>query len=133
LRAALARLRRQGYGDAMLIADIHHVSINVSDTSRALAFYRDALGMTVLPRPDVRVQGAWLETGGGRQLHLIEAEVPPNHGQHVAFLVDDLDAVVERLQSAGYAVSAPKPVGDTRIRQAFLEDPDGNLIELSHR
>lgn len=115
----------------MLIADIHHVSINVSDTERALSFYRDALGMAVLPRPEIRVKGAWLDAGGGRQLHVIEAEVPPNHGQHVAFLVHDLDAVVERLRAAGYAVSAPKPVGDTVIRQAFLHDPDGNLIEFS--
>lgn len=115
----------------VLIADIHHVSINVRDTERALTFYRDTLGMAVLPRPQIRVRGAWLDAGSGRQLHLIEAEVPPNHGQHVAFLVHDLDAVVERLRDAGQAVTAPKRVGDTLIRQAFLEDPDGNLIELS--
>ena len=60
----------------MLVADIHHVSLNVSDTERSLAFYRDVLGMAELPRPDFSFGGAWLDAGNGRQVHLIEAEVP---------------------------------------------------------
>jgi glyoxylase I family protein len=115
----------------VLVADIHHVSINVSDTERALAFYVGALGLGVLPRPTLGVGGAWLDAGGGRQIHLIEAEVPPDCGQHVAFAVHDLDEAVELLRSAGIQVSAAKPVGDTAVRQAFLHDPDRNLIELT--
>jgi len=103
----------------------------VSDTERALGFYRDQLGMAILPRPDFGFGGAWLDAGGGRQVHLIEAEVPVNHGQHVAFLVHDLDAVIAQLRASGCTVSSAKQVGDTPIRQAFLNDPDGNLIELS--
>jgi catechol 2,3-dioxygenase-like lactoylglutathione lyase family enzyme len=98
------------YGGSVLVADIHHVSINVSDTRRALAFYEGILGMAVLPRPDFSFGGAWLDAGNGRQIHLIEGDVPPSLGQHVAFRVD---------------------VGDTAIRQAFAHDPDGNLLEFS--
>lgn len=115
----------------MLVADIHHVSLNVSDTERALAFYRDVLGMVVLPRPDFSFGGAWLDAGNGRQIHLIEADVPGDHGQHVAFRVDDVDAVVAALRGAGVAVRDPKPVGDTVIRQTFTHDPDGNLLEFT--
>jgi glyoxylase I family protein len=115
----------------VLVADIHHVSINVADTALALGFYRDVLGMPVLPRPDIRVVGAWLDAGGGRQLHLIEAEVPPSLGQHVAFRVDDIDGVVATLRSAGFDVRDPQPVGDTGVRQSFTHDPDGNLVEFT--
>lgn len=115
----------------MLIADIHHVSLNVADTDRALAFYVGVLGMAGLPRPDFPFGGAWLDAGGGRQIHLIEAEVPDDLGQHVAFRVDDVDAAAATLRAAGYEVAGPAPVGDTRIRQAFVRDPDGNRIELT--
>lgn len=115
----------------VLVADIHHVSINVADTSRALTFYRDALGMAVLPRPEISVVGAWLDAGAGRQLHLIEADVPPSLGQHVAFRVDDVDRVVATLRAAGFEIRDPKPVGDTGTRQTFTHDPDGNLVEFT--
>jgi catechol 2,3-dioxygenase-like lactoylglutathione lyase family enzyme len=115
----------------MLIADIHHVSLNVSDTARALAFYRDVLGLQQLPRPDLGIGGAWLDAGNGRQIHLIEANVPGDLGQHVAFRVDDLDGVIAALRDSGFAVPDAVPVGKTRIRQTFLADPDGNRLELT--
>jgi glyoxylase I family protein len=119
------------YGVGVLVADIHHVSLNVSDTDRALGFYRDVLGMSLLQRPDFPFAGAWLDAGNGRQIHLIEADVPADRGQHVAFRVDDVDAVVAALRSAGVEVRDPKPVGDTNIRQTFTHDPDGNLLEFT--
>lgn len=116
----------------MLVADIHHVSLNVADTERSLRFYRDVLGMPLLDRPNFSVAGAWLDAGAGRQVHLIEARsVPADVGQHVAFRVDDLDAVVEALRAAGVTVGDPSPVGDTSIRQAFVLDPDGNRLEFT--
>jgi glyoxylase I family protein len=119
------------YGGSVLVADIHHVSLNVSDTGRALGFYRDVLGMSLLARPDFSFGGAWLDAGNGRQIHLIEAEVPAHHGQHVAFRVDDVDAVVAALRAAGVDVRDPKPVGGTAMRQTFTHDPDGNLLEFT--
>lgn len=115
----------------MLVADIHHVSLNVSDTARSLDFYCGRLGMALLPRPDFSFGGAWLDAGRGRQLHLIEAAVPSDLGQHVAFRVDDLDAVILALRAAGVDVPDAKPVGDTALRQTFVHDPDGNRLELT--
>ena len=115
----------------MLVADIHHVSLNVSDAERSLAFYRDVLGMATLPRPDFSFRGAWLDAGNGRQIHLIEGQVPASHGQHVAFLVGDVDAVIAALRQSGLDVPDAKPVGDTSTRQTFTRDPDGNLLEFT--
>jgi catechol 2,3-dioxygenase-like lactoylglutathione lyase family enzyme len=114
-----------------LVADIHHVSINVADTARAVAFYVDVLGLQVLPRPTMRVSGAWLAAGASRQIHLIEAPVPPDNGQHFAFLVDDLDAAVGALRDAGVEVRGPIEIAGTGARQAFFADPDGNRLEFN--
>lgn len=115
----------------MLLADIHHVSLNVTDTERALGFYRDVLGMSLLPRPDFGFGGAWLDAGGGRQVHLIEADVPDDRGQHVAFRVESIADTVAALRAAGHDVGDGSEVGDTGIRQTFVHDPDGNLIEFT--
>lgn len=117
----------------MLVADIHHVSLNVSDIDRSLGFYRDLLGMELLPRPELPVQGVWLDAGNGRQVHLIIADVPDDCGQHVAFAVADLDTIVADLRAAGVRISRPLPVGDTGLRQSFAVDPDGNRLEFTQQ
>lgn len=112
-----------------LIADIHHVSINVTDVDRAASFYVDLLGLDVLPRPDFPFPGRWLDAGAGRQVHLIQTDrVPADVGQHFAFRSTDLDALCAHLTDAGVAVTGPKPVGAGR--QAFFHDPDGNRLEI---
>ena len=107
---------------------LHHVSINVSDVGAARDFYTRVLGLTErTDRPDFSFDGAWLDAGN-QQLHLIEAEVPPELGQHFALAVTDLDAVVAELRTLGVTVTDPVPVGPGR--QAFVTDPAGNRVEL---
>ncbi|HEY5154006.1 MAG TPA: VOC family protein [Acidimicrobiales bacterium] len=107
---------------------VHHVSINVNDVDAALAFYVRTLGLTVRDdRPDFGFGGAWLDAGG-QQVHLIEAPVPADQGQHFAVLVDDLDTTVEELRASGLTVSDVSPVG--KNLQAFVRDPSGNTVEL---
>jgi glyoxylase I family protein len=112
----------------MKAAAVHHVSINVTDVDRAVDFYTDVLGLTRrTDRPDFGFGGAWLNAGA-QQVHLIEGTVPPNLGQHFAVLVDQLDDVVAELRARGLTVSDPSPVGTSR--QSFVNDPDGNVVEL---
>jgi predicted enzyme related to lactoylglutathione lyase len=61
-------------------------------------------------------------------VHLIQADVPPDRGQHFALAVTDLDAAVAELRGHGLTVTDPTPVGTGR--QSFLSDPAGNRIEL---
>lgn len=107
---------------------IHHVSVNVADAAESIPFYTEVLGGVLRSdRPDFPFGGAWIDFGPS-QVHLIESEVPPNLGQHFALRVRDLDAAVAELRAGGLAVQGPKPVGTAR--QAFVEDPSGNRIEL---
>jgi len=107
---------------------VHHVAINVDDVEAALSFYVDVLGL--IPRsdrPDFGFAGAWLDAGE-QQVHLVQAEPPPDRGQHFALLVEDLDAVIAEMRDRTVPVSDAFPVGSDR--QAFLADPSGNTIEL---
>ena len=113
---------------------VDHVAINVPDVPGAVAFYTETLGLVQNhTRPDFGFPGAWLDTASGQQVHLIEAEVPKNVGQHFALVFDDLAATVAALRDRGQQVSDPVPVGKTGRRQAFTSDPWGNGIELHQR
>lgn len=119
----------------MRIEGLHHVSIVVGDTRRALDFYSGVLGLEPEPgRPALGFPGAWLRLGD-HQLHLLEVPNPdptggrPAHGgrdRHIAVTVHDLDAFAERLARAG--------IDYTRSRSGraalFCRDPDGNAWEL---
>ncbi|MBP6734329.1 MAG: VOC family protein [Chromatiaceae bacterium] len=117
------------------IIGIHHASLLVADTARALAFYRDLLGLAVIPeRPDLGFPGAWLRVGA-QQIHLLELPNPdpvtgrPDHGgrdRHLALLVQDLDGLAGRLELAGI------PYTRSRSSRAalFCRDPDANALEF---
>jgi glyoxylase I family protein len=120
------------------ITEVHHVSLLVADTERALAFYRDLLGLPVdTERPDLGYPGAWLVVGN-RQIHLLELPNPdtvidrPRHGgrdRHVALTVDDLGWVARRLDQAQVAYTRSR----SGRRALFCRDPDANALEFVER
>jgi glyoxylase I family protein len=117
------------------IVELHHASLLVADTGRALAFYQGVLGLPVDPRrPDLGYPGAWLQVGG-RQIHLLELPNPdvrdgrPVHGgrdRHVALVVSDLDWLVGQLDGAGVTYTLSR----SGRRALFCRDPDGNALEF---
>lgn len=112
----------------MKLLGVDHVAINVDDVAVSVAFYTDVLGLSKrTDRPDLGIDGAWLDAGD-QQVHLLEAPIPPNMGQHLSLLVTDMDDAVRDIRGHGVAVSDPTGINDDR--QAFLVDPSGNAIEL---
>lgn len=118
-----------------LVSGLHHVSLLVADTERALGFYRDLLGLPVSPeRPEMAFAGAWLDLGA-QQIHLLELPSPdpasgrPAHGgrdRHLALHITDMDALVARLDAAGI----PYTLSRSGRRAVFCRDPDANAVEL---
>jgi len=117
------------------VLSLHHVSLLVRDTAKALEFYCEILGLEKdLNRPDLDFPGAWLNIGE-QQIHLLELENPdpvdgrPVHGgrdRHTAFLVNDLAIIEKKLHETGLKFSRSKSG-----RQAiFCRDYDGNAVEL---
>jgi glyoxylase I family protein len=117
------------------VSGLHHVSLIVADTVRALGFYQGVLGLRIEhARPDLGFPGAWLWLGD-RQLHLLElpntdpVDARPEHGgrdRHTAVTVTDLDAFAARLHSAGIGYTMSR----SGRRALFCRDPDGNAWEL---
>jgi glyoxylase I family protein len=118
---------------------VDHVSFLVRDVELALRFYVDVLGCRLVARPDLGFAGAWLGTGDSIEIHLVtpadgvDAGRPPGAptgmANHVAFAIADHEATLAELRGLGLDVRE----GDVGIRQLFVQDPDGNVIELVER
>jgi len=118
-----------------LIQSIHHVSLIVSDTQRAVDFFQGVFGLEVASdRPDLPFPGAWLRVGD-QQIHLLELPNPdpvegrPAHGgrdRHLAMQVTALAPIMERLDAAGVSYTSSR----SGRRALFCRDPDGNALEL---
>jgi catechol 2,3-dioxygenase-like lactoylglutathione lyase family enzyme len=124
---------------AITVAGYSHVAIMVDDLDAALAFYRDTLGFSELPRPDFGpgTLGAWLQLGVA-QVHLgTVSEMGPRTGfPHLALHIpaDAWDDTMAGLTARGIAfMSEPREREDfgRPVRAAFIRDPAGNVIELT--
>jgi len=110
-----------------------HVAINVSDLSRAEAFYGGVLGLQKVDR-SLKFPGIWYQVGEF-QLHLIEAAdwqtsaQHPKWGRnaHVAFAIADVEAAKSALVEA----DCPVQTSASGRPALFTQDPDGNIIELT--
>lgn len=119
---------------------IHHVAIICSDYARSRAFYRDVLGFRVIREVFRAERESWkcdLDAGNA-QIELFSFPAPPPRPsrpeaqglRHLAFNVDDLDAQVARLASAGVACEPIRVDEYTGQRFTFFADPDGLPLEL---
>jgi catechol 2,3-dioxygenase-like lactoylglutathione lyase family enzyme len=112
----------------------------VRDVDAAIAFYCGQLGFrevmhpapafAMLSRGDLRlVLSAPNPSGGGGQPMPDGRQQEPGGWNRFAIEVEDLDAVVAKLRSAG-AKFRNDVVTGVGGRQILLEDPSGNPIEL---
>jgi len=82
-------------------------------------------------RGTIRHAGAWFAIGGASEVHLSEREAPAHPDAHFALVVDDFQALVDRLQRGGHEWSPAPPIfGGGR---GFTRDPAGNRIEVLER
>jgi lactoylglutathione lyase len=121
------------------ITSIGHVAIRVKDIDRSLDFYVNKLGFREMFRLD-RDDKLWivyLRITDDQYLELFpEAIGDRSPGadaigfNHMCLAVDDIDAVIAQLDAAGVPLTRPKKVAVDRNAQAWIEDPDGNRLEL---
>lgn len=150
--------------EAAVITAIWHASFTVADLDRSIAFYRDELGLelvhtqvqdheytrTFVGYPDAHLKIAQIAIPVGEQprsghvLELVEYVTPvgePVHPErcqpgaaHLAFMVDDVWEMYERLSGRGVVfISSPVRIAagiNEGGATVYLEDPDGNTLEL---
>jgi catechol 2,3-dioxygenase-like lactoylglutathione lyase family enzyme len=120
----------------MNILSIDHVQIAMpaGEEEQARAFYVQLLGFTEIPKPPELAKrgGAWFQSGDV-QLHLgVESDFRPARKAHPAFIVDDLDALIAKVQNAGYDTNTSQPPLDG-YKRAHIFDPFGNRVELMEK
>ena len=114
----------------MAISNIAFTMYPVSDMPRALAFYRDALG---LKQTDVAAD-FWTEfdvAGGTFGIGNFEQVGKPGSAQSLALEIADLDGYRAMLAERGIEASAPHELANCRI--SVVHDPDGNQVWLHER
>jgi glyoxylase I family protein len=117
----------------MQIIKFLHAAILVSDLAKAEHFYGNILGLTKVDR-ELRFPRAWYQVGDC-QIHLLVCDLPLDRNlpekwgrdRHVAFAVDDLEAFKTQLQ----AHNCPLQMSASGREALFVQDPDGNILELS--
>jgi len=111
---------------------IHQVSIRTRDIARAVAFYRDALGLKLLFQAPPQL--AFFDCGGVR-LMLGPAEPEFDHqGSVLYFAVEDIQAAHTALAAAGVTFrSEPRMIAKLPDREVWLADfldSEGNVLAL---
>jgi catechol-2,3-dioxygenase len=116
-----------------LTEGICELTLEVRDLAALERFYREALGFEVISRQEDRV---WLACGERTRLGLWlpgEKEFGDEGGRHVHYALSAspgrLDELHDRLVQAGVEHRGPveHPGGD---RSLYLQDPEGNLVEV---
>ncbi len=121
---------------------LEHVNLVIKDLDQSLAFYRAAF-----PHWRIRAKGGgewygkprtWVHFGDDYQYLALNAFGEGNNRDlkghqvglaHFAFVVDNIDALIERLEKAGFAVDNPGAQEPFR-RNVYFIDPDGFEVEF---
>jgi len=125
-----------------------HASIRTSNMDRSIDFYTRLLGLKLLNRleidrndaeiaflQDPEGRGARLElTYFRKQKKFIQADYEDRLFDHIAFEIKDMNKAISKLRSEKVTITdEPFRLGPSGPLLAFIEDPDGTLIELIER
>ena len=122
-----------------------HTSIRTSNIKRTIDFYTRLLGLTLLSRREVpknnaeiaflkdkQAKGSTLElTFYRNQKKFVQADYTDRLFDHLAFEVKDMKKTIAAMRTEGVKITdEPFKLSSTGSTIAFVEDPDGILIEL---
>jgi catechol 2,3-dioxygenase-like lactoylglutathione lyase family enzyme len=143
----------------MAIQRMDHLGIVVSDLAAATEFFVD-LGLAlqgegrvegrvvdrIVGLEGVRTEVAFMQTPDGHgRLELIKFHTPPVRGdnrhapantpgiRHVAFVVEDIDAVVAGLRARGAELVGELERYEDSYRLCYVRGPEGIIIELAEK
>ncbi|MGC4016629.1 MAG: VOC family protein [Luteolibacter sp.] len=142
----------------MKVRKMDHVGVNVQDLPAATAFFVD-LGFEVLGEQS-GMEGAWLDTivglkgvrtsivmlgapQGGSNLELVKFHSPEDDDgirqqpanvlgiRHLAFVVEDIDAIVAKLKSRGVELFSEVQTYEDCYKLLYIRGPEGIILELA--
>jgi predicted enzyme related to lactoylglutathione lyase len=114
-----------------MIRDVAFIAYAVRDVPRAVAFYRDVLGLKV----GEPFNDEYAEFNVGSTAFAVDGSPPPGNDPGTCsglnFEVDDIAAARERLAQQGAPVSDVYNFPTCSV--CFAQDPDGNRFALHQR
>jgi predicted enzyme related to lactoylglutathione lyase len=115
----------------MAVKKLQNAYYVTQDMDRAVAFYRDALGLAIKFQDGAK--WAQFDAGGVNfSISSPEESAGGAAGAVIIFEVDDIDASRTALEGAGAAVLDARDMG-AHGRSLTFKDPDGNLVQLFQR
>ena len=114
---------------------LHHADLIIpqGEEDEAREYYGKFLGLKEIEKPEVLKKngGMWFELNGS-QLHLSyergEGFDPRKTKTHLAFQVDNLNFIEEKIKSEGYFLRYQTPIPG--MKRLETEDPFGHKIEF---
>jgi lactoylglutathione lyase len=122
-----------------------HTSIRTSNMDKSIDFYTRLMGLSLLSRREIPQNNAEIaflqdESGKGAKLELtfyrkqskfIQADYEDRLFDHIAFEVRNMEQTIATMRKERITITdEPYRLGPTGPLIAFIEDPDGTLIEL---
>ena len=121
---------------AIPVTGVSELVLEVVDLDAAEAFYSGLLGLPVVDRWPDR-DAIWVMAGDRTRIGLWRPQVGLERGRggvHVHFAMHiaeaDYDAAVAELRGKGATVAEHEFSTRPHSRAAYLDDPDGNVVEL---
>ena len=121
---------------------LEHVALNVADPIKMAKWYADNLGTKVVREGPPPINMRFIADGGGNmmlELYHNPPEAVPNYAAmdplllHVAFMVDDVDAMRSKLIAAGATAVGEVTTTAAGDKLAMLRDPWGLAIQFVRR
>lgn len=112
------------------VTHLDHVSVLITDLSKARWFYGEVLGLREIPKPKTfDFVALWYDLGQGHTLHLLQKDRPdtpsPRH-----FCLRVTDARTARDHFARHGVPTAETTLIPGADRFFVSDPDGNRVEI---
>ena len=113
----------------MHVEVVDFVSVPTRDAARAIAWYRDVLGLPVSDYTEAEIETPNVTLSFWNPEEQGETFVANENG--IALRVADVEAAVEELRGAGAEVIGIQDSGVCHM--GFVKDPDGNVLILHRR
>jgi catechol 2,3-dioxygenase-like lactoylglutathione lyase family enzyme len=122
------------------MAKLRHIAITVPDPYKAAEFYMRAFGMRKVGETDwANARGVYLSDGtiNVALLHYKTDEAAGARGRdfvgvhHFGFVVDDVNATREKIESVGGKHWMGEPAGGTGFYEVKFHDPDGIAFDIT--
>ena len=121
-----------------MVKQFHHAQFRVprEKEQEAIHFYEEVLGLTRVPKAKALQKngGAWFKIGDN-EVHISLEDIAIKNElskRHLCFVVDDLEAAKQRIESFGFTIIPDKQPVENWIR-FYLRDPGGNQVEITQR